>query len=307
MKVLIVLSQFLLFVIGIISAVRPAYAANFLTNYDFETQTVNPWEKSGGGAVATISSELVHGGTYALKVSHANIGSYGYQQTVTNLEGGMFYEVKGFGTSTDSNASKYFLRVAWYSSADGSGSQLSSPNDTASSDKTDGNWTEYDMVMQAPGSARSAKIRVVLTSKTSGIMASAYFDDLTFQESVAPTPPPTDTPSPTATPRPTATSTPTYTPMPTGTPTLSNTPTASFTPTETSDIQQSSMSGSPGSTAHVLSAEQTMSDLYRASMSGTLLTPYVFSTACIGLGFAILSGVFLWRQRTNYLSHKKEQ
>ena len=33
----------------------------------------------------------------------------------------MFYEVSGHGMTTDNNVASYFIRIAWYSSLDGSG------------------------------------------------------------------------------------------------------------------------------------------------------------------------------------------
>ena len=194
-------------------------AQNLLQNTDFESSELVPWT----------SSENVHRllflpnsfmGKNAIKIQHSKTSSYGFQQFISDLEGGMFYEVSGHGMTTDNNVASYFIRIAWYSSLDGSGSQLSSPNDTDKSEKTDGTWTRFIQTIQAPNDAKSAKLRLVFTSKSDGNVASVYFDDVVFQESVAPTPTPTSVPTSTPTPvPPTPTRTPTPTPAPTNTPT----------------------------------------------------------------------------------------
>lgn len=191
----------------------PVHAQNLLNNGDFESQNLEPWSSSGGGAQATISSQLFYDGQFSLKVSHTKVSSYGFQQVITDLESGMFYQVRGFGSTDDNNTASYFLRVAWYESNDGSGSQLTSPTDSGKGDKIDGSWSSFDLLVQAPDKAHSAKLRLVLNSKENDLLASAYFDNLVFTEAIAPTPTPTLTP----TPKPTSTSTPTPTPTPTPT------------------------------------------------------------------------------------------
>ena len=182
-------------------------AQNLLTNGDFESQSLEPWSSSGGSAQATVSSQLFYNGQFSLKISHTKVSSYGFQQVIADLEPGMFYQVSGFGGTNDSNTARYFLRVAWYESNDGSGSQLTSPTDSEKGDKVDGSWSPFDLLVQAPDKAHSAKLRLVLNSKEKDLLASAYFDDLAFIEAIAPTPTPTLTPipEPTSTPKPTPT------------------------------------------------------------------------------------------------------
>ena len=192
-------------------------AINLLQNGDFESGIVDPWESSGGGSTATISSELVHGGGSALKVQHSKTGSYGFQQTIEDIEGGMFYRASGYGATKNTDVSSYFLRIAWYESFDGSGSQLSSPVDSNKGDRTDGNLVWFESIVQAPLNAHSVKVRTVLNSKENGISAHVYFDDIIFEESVAPTPTPepeeeNEEESASATPTPTSTPIPTPTP-----------------------------------------------------------------------------------------------
>ncbi|MBI2614011.1 MAG: hypothetical protein HYW62_04545 [Candidatus Levybacteria bacterium] len=215
MKAVIALIAFLFF----LHFVRPALAVELLSD-GFESG-IGSWSSSGGGATATISAELARTGIYSLKVQHDKTSSYGFQKTISNTEGGMFYRASGYGKTTDVNVASYFIRIAWYASTDGSGSQLSSPNDSNSSTTINGDWVLLTIdSIQAPSTANSAKVRLVLTSVSSGQTAYVYFDDILFEESIAPTSTPTPTPSPTNTPTPTKTPTPspTHSPTPTLTP-----------------------------------------------------------------------------------------
>lgn len=225
MKAIIVLIAFLFF----LHFAKPVIAVELLSD-GFEND-IGSWSSSGGGTTATVSAELARTGSYSLKVQHDKTSSYGFQKIISNTEGGMFYKASGYGKTTDTNVSSYFIRVAWYASTDGSGSQLSSPNDSNSSTTINGDWVLLTTdAIQAPSTANSAKIRLVLTSVSSGQIAYVYFDDTLFEESIVPTSTPTLTPSPTNTPTPTAT--PTRTPTPTSTPTLKPSPTKELLPTD---------------------------------------------------------------------------
>lgn len=223
MKVLVCL----LFLFCLLFLPTSAFAVTLFST-DFESGNISSWMSSGGGAIATVSAEFARSGQYSLKVSHDKTSSYGYQTTIQNIEGGMFYQVSGFGKSSDSSIASLFIRVAWYASADGSGTQLASPNDTDSIGAGN-DWTNFSSgIIQAPSTANSAKVRLVLTSKTVGQTASAFFDDVFFQESVAPTAvTTTNPPTQTLTTTPTKTLTPTKTIEPTVTTSLISTATYS--------------------------------------------------------------------------------
>jgi len=196
MKAIAVLVAFLIFLFCS-SFAKPAFAV-LLFSSDFENQNISGWTSSGGGASATISSELSKSGNYSLKVQHDKTSSYGYQVLIPNIEGGMFYQAQAFGKSSNTSTDSFFIRVAWYSSSDGSGSQLSTPSDSNQGAVSD-DWVELKTgVIQAPSSANSAKFRLVLTSKSAGTLASAFFDDIVFAEATAPTPSPTLIPTPTS-------------------------------------------------------------------------------------------------------------
>lgn len=193
------------------------YAANLLQNSGFESSLGGEWSKSGGGATATTSAAIKRSGNYSLKVEHDKTGSYGFQQTVSDLEGGMFYEASVYAATTSTNVSAYFIRVAWYSSSDGTGSQMQAPNDSEKENLLTGEWTLLSQTVQAPVDAKSAKLRLVFNTTSSGSFGFVYFDDVVFRE-VSETPTPTPTPAPTKSPSPAPTKTPTPTPMTTSTP-----------------------------------------------------------------------------------------
>lgn len=199
-----------------------------LFSEDFELGSLSSWSSSGGSATATISAETAHGGVNSIKVQHGKTSSYGFQTVIPNIEGGMFYDTIGYGNSTDSATASFFIRLAWYSSFDGGGSQLSQSYDSNTGNSSTSDWQLLSQTIQAPTGANSAKLRLVLNSKSQNLLASAYFDDIVFQES---------THTPTPTPSPTPTSTTTSSPMPTWAPTPTPTPvkTPSPTPTETAE------------------------------------------------------------------------
>ena len=90
------------------------------------------------------------------------------------------------------------MRVAWYASDDGSGSQL----DTADSPAVEGGSAGFEAVstgpLRAPEAARSARLRLVLRPASGGAPAALDADDASFAPSEAP--PPAPEPTPEATP-----------------------------------------------------------------------------------------------------------
>ncbi len=214
----------------------------------------------------------------------------------------MFYEITGYGVSRDENIDNYFFRVAWYESGDGSGSQLSSPNDTEKSNSKSGEWVKFSQIIQAPVTAKSAKVRLVLTSKTNGKSAAAYFDDVVFQESVAPSLTPTATPTitPIPTPQPTQTLTPNNTPIPTKKPTPTSYPTQKYV----SDIlgiqniasEDADIPGLPGSDVVKI-----------GTPSGNTARPVVFSLLFIGTGTGLLAVALALQKTDVWKTHIDQQ
>ena len=268
--------------------VPSVFAVNLLQNVDFESGTVSPWVTSGGGAEATISSELVHNGSYALRIQHDTTSSYGFQQIVPNIEEGMFYEVGGYAATRDSNVASYLLRIAWYSSPDGKNS-IGQVHDSPSANAVDGQWIYIENLVQAPQNAKSAKVRLVLTTKTNGTSVAVYFDDISFQESVAPTFTPTPVPTDTSTPRPTATPLPTHTPTSTPKPTEKGTATPTQTLSEasqSSDLNKEKEDILGAKTENVSTSSVSME---RAASRKVFIITFLFiGIGCAGLSLAIV-------------------
>lgn len=215
----------------------------------------------------------------------------------------MFYEISGYGASKDSNIDTYFLRVAWYESSDASGSQMSSPNDTEKGNVSNGEWVQFNQIIQAPANAKSAKVRLVLTSKSNGTLTTAYFDDILFQESVAPSPTVTPTSAPTSTSAPSNTPQPTQTVAPTATITPSKTPTPTRKPTVTLKPTEPAISD-------ILGVEDSVSDEKTemiATPAGSSETrPLVFSLLFIGTGLGLIATVLAWK-KTDVWKHMLEK
>ena len=196
-----------------------------LTNGDFESSELSPWE-TYGGVSATLTTDQSHGGNQSVNIENDSTSSYGIQQVITGIEAGKIYRFSGYIKISDPTVKKALLRIAWYSSSDGSGSQKSTNDSSEVTGVTD--WTEINIEKETPSGVASAKVRAVLASNTSGTAAFAYFDDLSFNEAV-PSPSPSPSPSPTPTPTSTPKSTPRLTPSPTKTPTSKPSPTPSPT------------------------------------------------------------------------------
>jgi len=162
-----------------------------LNNGNFESGGLSPWE-SGGLVGVSVVTEEAHGESYAVKLESNSSNTSGkIWQLVTGIEGGRNYRFSGYGKITDSNVAKMLLRIAWYQSSDGSGSQKSTNDSNQIEAVSD--WEELSIETLAPEDAVSAKVRAIISSKTDGILAFGYFDDLIFEEIDQPTPTPTFT------------------------------------------------------------------------------------------------------------------
>jgi len=161
-----------------------------LANGDFEVvQDGRPayWQKYGGTMFADGASA---GGTYAACLqSETSSTKWIYQ--VVPIEGGQWYA--GAAVGRVEGAGLASIRVSWYTTPDGAGSQLdpAESNLTASS-----SWAGLATgPIQAPPDAASAKFRLALQPDGS---ATACFDDASFVPTAPPeaTPVPGDSPTP---------------------------------------------------------------------------------------------------------------
>jgi hypothetical protein len=190
------------------------------------------WQKYGG----TVGTSP-YGRDGSITVSHlSTTASTKWLFQVVPVTGGEWYQGDGWA-KVESGSAELFIRVSWYAASDGSGSALSQVDSGVASS---GGWTWLSTgAVQAPGGARSARVRLMLRPIGG---ASANWDDVQFVLSSAPTATPTPTASPTT--AATATSTPRATATP-------RTARATSTPRSTSTARvagpRSTGSGSSGS------------------------------------------------------------
>ncbi len=180
------------------------------TNGDFALDLFG-WSNQGG--------ELYVGGGYvnqsagAVLMSQSSATKWLYQ--VVRVEPGAWYDASGW-VASGGDAAAVWLRIAWYGSEDGSGSQLAVVD---SLEVVGGPHFLATAATQAPPNAHSAAIRVVLRPASGGF-ASVAADDLAFSRV-----PPPATATPTATPL--ATASPVATPLPLPTQSRTVAPTSS--------------------------------------------------------------------------------
>lgn len=162
-KLLLILGLFL-----ILS--KTVFANNLLLNPDFE-QTTDPWKSNYSGVVYTLDFIDFYQGLSSIKIENTKTASYGIEQVISNITDQQ-YTITGFVKLGQTKPAKTLLRVAWYESNDGSGSQITTQDSTDLNDST--TWQNINFIAQKPDSAKSAKLRLLISS------GQAYFDNLTF-------------------------------------------------------------------------------------------------------------------------------
>ncbi|MCJ7792793.1 MAG: hypothetical protein MUP45_02350 [Candidatus Marinimicrobia bacterium] len=174
-------------------------STNLLQNPGFEELFSN-WEASSGLEKVsnfTISSYVKKSGENSALIKHGKTGSYGAQQIIRDIVGGSKYLGRGYVFFNNEDAKNARMRIAWYSSEDGSGSQIKTI-DSNIVDTLLPSWQELDTgAIEAPTTAKSAEFRILLASNESGVESLVYFDDLSFElvQNSTPTPPNTSDPT----------------------------------------------------------------------------------------------------------------
>ncbi len=143
-----------------------------LANGDFEIVTDGKpayWEKFGGTMLAEGGAVR---GSYA-GCLHSETASTKWLYQVIQVDEGDWYEATAFGRVAGPGAVS--IRVSWYASSDGSGSQM----DQAESNVSSGSgWANLATgAIQAPIGSNSARVRLVLRPDGS---ATGCFDDARF-------------------------------------------------------------------------------------------------------------------------------
>lgn len=167
----------------------PAPVFPTLVNGNFEVLApLDGWDNVGG-TLSTVSPGLDGTGRAALLTSSTDSTKYAFE-TVT-IEPGAWYAARA-SLRPSGDASAAWLRVAWYASTDGSGSQLAVADSNLVTTR-DVTGTATLAASQAPSTARSARVRVMLRP-ASASAAAVVADDITFATTGAPIATPAPTP-----------------------------------------------------------------------------------------------------------------
>ena len=139
------------------------------------------WRKVGG-QMGTSATNKAEGQRSATLISHTGSTKWLYQSV--SVQGGRHYRLTAKALKGDAGVKEVLLRLSWYASADGSGSQL----DTADSEPLADDSPQFAGLdtgaVQAPAQARSARARLMM--RPASAAATAYFDDVRFEEVAAP-------------------------------------------------------------------------------------------------------------------------
>lgn len=283
----------------------PIYAEQLLKNPGFE-DGADQWSQLPGsrGIEFLATSTAKYGGNQSMQINATDEGAYGVQQVIVNIDENKYYQMLGWINRNDQSKIAR-LRVAWYKEADGTGSDIDGKeNDTDTPSETD-KWNQVSIVVKPPSGAKSAKIRLQVASSKQDTTATAYFDDISFSETVPPPSPtsvPTSTPTLTPTPTPEATLTPTPTNTPTPSPTKKLTPSPSAKPTTIPTPQEEdeepvalvSDRENPSSTSSGTILGQTTQDTAQDSKSSPRLSrTQLVATSFIGGGVLMLASAII--------------
>ena len=147
-----------------------------------EDGTPYGWHKVGGEIAVTDEQRIE--GTLALSLSSDTTSTKWAYQAVA-VEPGAYYSADAWGMNA-SAADVLLLRVSWYAINDGEGTAIDSVDSTASvSGAAPGFRLLSTGPVQAPGNARSARIRLLLQPAT-GDPTRAFFDDVRLTRVSAP-------------------------------------------------------------------------------------------------------------------------
>ena len=173
--------NFLLFLVAAFAffSTTTTYASeNKVVNASFESSAEN-WKTNNSNVTFDILNSPFKEGTQSAMIINSSTTSYGIEQTITNIIPEQKYRISGYVRITDPPAQKAFIRVAWYSSLDATGSQITTHDSPMLSDFTD--WQLLEFFPNAAANAQSAKVRLLTTN------GAAIFDDIHFEVYTEPT------------------------------------------------------------------------------------------------------------------------
>jgi len=159
---------------------------NLLTNNGFEDLDnegkLIDWKVKNSKIILSQSSDIKKSGQYAAKVeTTANPTNYIFQ--VSEINSSNKYYAEAYGLKISGGA--VFLRVAWYATIDGGGSQIS----TVDSEEVISNSTAFAHILTGtltpPLSAKSAAVRLAIKPNADG-SGVAFFDEVGFYQGESP-------------------------------------------------------------------------------------------------------------------------
>lgn len=170
----------LIFIIILIFFIpQKVWGNNLLVNPGFESES-QPWKTNYSSISFSIDHENFYEGSSSAKVSNSKSSSYGIEQVITDISSTLNYKISSYIKLISPYPEKTFIRIAWYKSTDGSGSQLSTSDSPFASLSSD--WQKVEYIVAPPETVMSAKIRLLVAT------GSAYFDSIFFEEYFPPTP-----------------------------------------------------------------------------------------------------------------------
>ena len=164
--------------LGLFLFVGGVWGASFLVNGGFENVSLSPWTKTVSTVLAVSDSTTVSEGSKSVSVRHSSGSLRGIEQIVGGVVEGTTYNLSAKVFIPSSEDGDALVRVAWYASSDGSGSQLST-SDTGIVSST-GVWHELSDSLVVPSGANSAKVRLYSRSGNSGDTFQVYWDEISF-------------------------------------------------------------------------------------------------------------------------------
>jgi len=208
-------------------------AANLLINPGFENGIGN-WALGVSTATFSATSTLKHDGEYSALLTKKNSKSWAYFYQKVNVESEKYYRLSGWMLLNDGYINNIKLRFYWLDSSE---NKISGVEREIKGSDSSFRFLETEAAL-SPAIALFAEVQGYVYLDSENPVNPALFDDLIFEESVAPTPTPepeeeikeefplsdsnsdptpalvsgTPTPTKKPTPRPTPTLTPTSTP-----------------------------------------------------------------------------------------------
>lgn len=158
-----------------------AVGPELLVDPGFEEATaglLDRWDNWGGAATQTEAP--VHGGAHAARFE-SNTSSTKWVYQITGATGGDTYVFSAWALKDDPHIEEVYLRISWYESTDGEGTQIDQHDSTT---RLTVDQPAYRFLttgpIAAPASARSARVRLML-NPADGTRCVAYFDDASLR------------------------------------------------------------------------------------------------------------------------------